>query len=58
VPAERVAAWRHELGARVTLVLGWAEVYRVARDEAKRTRARDKLEAIAAALRAFLLTPP
>jgi transposase len=53
-----VAAWRHELRARVTLVLGWAEVYRVARDEAKRTRARDKLEAIAAALRAFLLTPP
>jgi hypothetical protein len=58
VPAERVAAWRHELRARVTLVLGWAEVYRVARDEAKRTRARDKLEVIADALRAYLLTPP
>jgi hypothetical protein len=40
------------------LVLGWAELYRVARDEAKRTRTGEKLGASAAALRAFLRTSP
>jgi hypothetical protein len=58
VPRERQAAWRHDLRERVTLALGWAELYRVARDEAKRSRAGGKLQDSAAALRAFLLTPP
>jgi hypothetical protein len=58
VPRERQAAWGHNLRERVTLALGWAELYRVARDEAKRSRAGGKLQDSAAALRAFLLTPP
>jgi hypothetical protein len=58
VPPERQAAWRHDLRERVTLALGWAEIYRQARAEAKRARAGDQLDRSAAALRAFLLTPP
>jgi hypothetical protein len=55
---ERLTAWQHGLRERATMVVGWVELYRVARDEAKRGRAGERLVRSAAALRAFLGTPP
>jgi hypothetical protein len=55
---ERLTAWQHALRERATTVVGWAELYGMAGDEAQRGRAGEKLGRSAASLRAFLPTPP